>query len=73
MAEIYQMMVDKKDVGELYYDFDDVMRDAAYASSDDGAYNGKIVHVFYATERDGVPVDCLDWDLLASYESGDEI
>ena len=57
MATIYQLMIDDKQIGELYYNEGDVINDATQLSIEREEH----VEVWGAEEIEDIPVDCLEW------------
>ena len=59
MEKIYQLMMGKKQVNDLYYDETDAFENAKQIVID----TGKTVEIWVAEEIEGVPVDALEWTL----------
>ena len=57
MTKIYQLMIEKSQINNLYYDRDDAIENAKQLVRD----KGMPVTVWVAEDIDGVPVDELDW------------
>ena len=57
MATIYQLMIDDKEIGELYYNEGDAINDATQLSIEREEH----VEVWGAEEIADIPVDCLEW------------
>ena len=62
MTKIYQLMIGKNQINDLYYDRDDAVENAMQLTLD----TGMPVSIWEAEEIEGVSVDVLDWTTLAT-------
>ena len=62
MTKIYQLMIGRNQINDLYYDRDDAIDNAKQLVRD----KGMPVTVWVAEDIEGVPVDELDWTTLAT-------
>jgi hypothetical protein len=64
MAKIYQLMVDDKQINNLYYTEDDAIENATQIARDSlDLETMQVVEVWEAEEIEDIPVDCLEWTL----------
>ena len=59
MTKLYQLMIEKNQINDLYYDRDDAIDNAKQLFRD----KGRPVTVWVAEDIEGVPVDELDWTI----------
>ena len=64
MTKIYQLMIGRKQVNDLYYDRDDAIESAKQHVRD----TGMPVSVWVAEDIEGVPADELDWTALTAID-----
>ena len=62
MTKIYQLMIEKSQINDLYYDRDDAIENAKQLVRD----KGMPVTVWVAEDIEGVSVDMLDWTILTT-------
>ena len=62
MTKIYQLMIGRNQINDLYYDRDDAAENAKQLSLD----TGMPVSIWVAEEIEGVSVDVLDWTILTT-------
>ena len=62
MTKLYQLMIEKSQINDLYYDRDDAIDNAKQLVRD----TGLPVSVWVAEDTEGVPVDELDWTTLTT-------
>ena len=62
MAKIYQLMIGRSQINDLYYDRDDAIESARQHVRD----TGTPVSVWVAEDIEGVTVDVLDWTMLTT-------
>ena len=62
MTKIYQLMIEKSQINDLYYDRDDAIDNAKQLVRD----TGSSVSVWVAEDIEGVSVDELDWTTLTT-------
>ena len=62
MTKIYQLMIGRRQVNDLYYDRDDAIDNAKQLVRD----TGLPVSVWVAEDTEGVSVDVLDWTILTT-------
>ena len=62
MTKIYQLMIGRNQINDLYYDRDDAIENAKQHVRD----TGMPVSVWVAEDIEGVPVDELDWTTLTT-------
>ena len=62
MTKIYQLMIGRRQVNDLYYDRDDAIENAKQLVRD----TGMPVSVWVAENIEGVPADELDWTRLTT-------
>ena len=60
MAKIYQLMIGRKQINDLYYDEDDARENAMQIAID----TGDPVEIWAAEEHAVIPVDLLNWRLI---------
>ena len=60
MAKLYQLMIEKSQINDLYYDRNDAIEIAKQLVRD----KGMPITVWVAEDIEGVPVDELDWTIL---------
>lgn len=65
MATIYQLMVEDKQINDLYYNEDDAIDNATEIAIDSLCQEDlQIVEIWEAEEAEGLDADLLDWRLL---------
>ena len=62
MAKLYQLMIGRSQINDLYYDRDDATESAKQLVRD----TGTPVSVWVAEDIEGVSVDVLDWTILTT-------
>ena len=62
MTKIYQLMIGRTQINDLYYDRDDAVENAKQLTLD----TGMPVSIWEAEEIEGVSVDVLDWTTLTT-------
>ena len=62
MAKLYQLMIEKSQINDLYYDRDDAIENAKQLVRD----KGMPVTVWVAEDIEGVSVDMLGWTILTT-------
>ena len=62
MAKLYQLMIGRSQINDLYYDRDDATESARQLVRD----TGTPVSVWVAEDIEGVTVDVLDWTILTT-------
>ena len=62
MAKLYQLMIEKSQINDLYYDRDDAIENAKQLVRD----KGMPITVWVAEDIEGVSVDVLDWTILTT-------
>ena len=62
MTAIYQLMIGRRQINDLYYDVDDAIANAKQLNLD----TGMPVSVWVAEDIEGVSVDVLDWTTLTT-------
>ena len=62
MTKLYQLMIEKSQINDLYYDRDDAIENAKQLVRD----KGMPVTVWVAEDIEGVSVDVLDWTILTT-------
>ena len=62
MTKLYQLMIEKSQINDLYYDRDDAIENAKQLVRD----KGMPVSVWVAEDIEGVSVDVLDWTTLTT-------
>ena len=62
MTKIYQLMIGKNQINDLYYDGDDATENAMQLTLD----TGMPVSIRVAEEIEGVSADVLDWTTLVT-------
>ena len=62
MTKIYQLMIGRNQINDLYYDRDDAVENAKQLVRD----KGRPVTVWAAEDIEGVSVDELDWTTLTT-------
>ena len=62
MTKIYQLMIGKNQINDLYCDSDDAAENAMQLTLD----TGMTVSIRVADEIEGVSADVLDWTTLAT-------
>ena len=62
MTKLYQLMIEKSQINDLYYDRDDAIENAKQLVRD----KGMSVTVWVAEDIEGVSVDVLDWTILTT-------
>lgn len=62
MAKIYQLMIDREQISDLYYDKHDAKNNALQACIE----TMETVEIWEAEEIDGIPYDMLDWSMIGS-------
>ena len=62
MTKLYQLMIGRKQVNDLYYDRDDAIENAKQLVRD----TGLPVSVWVAEDIEGVSVDEMDWTTLTT-------
>lgn len=62
MANIYQLMIGRRQINDLYYDRDDAIESAKQLVRDKGIP----VSIWVAEDIEGVSVDVLDWTALTT-------
>ena len=60
MTKLYQLMIGRRQVNDLYYDRDDAIENAKQLVRD----KGMSVTVWVAEDIEGVSADELDWTIL---------
>ena len=60
MTKLYQLMIGRRQVNDLYYDRDDAIENAKQLVRD----KGMPVTVWVAEDIEGVSADELDWTIL---------
>ena len=68
MNKLYQLMIGKKEINDLYYNEDDARENAMQAAID----TGLPVTIWVAEEVEGVPVDELEWRLNRMFVAEEE-
>ena len=66
MTKLYQLMIGRRQVNDLYYDRDDAIENAKQLVRD----TGLPVSVWVAEDIEGVSVDVLDWKHMAGMSRG---
>ena len=62
MTKMYQLMIEKRQINDLYYDRDDAIDNAKQLVRD----KGMPVTVWVAEDIEGVSVDVLNWTILTT-------
>ena len=62
MTKLYQLMIEKSQINDLYYDRDDAIENAKQLVRD----KGMPITVWVAEDIEGVSVDVLDWTILTT-------
>ena len=62
MTKIYQLMIGRNQINDLYYDRDDAIENAKQLNLD----TGMTISVWVAEDIEGVSVDVLDWTTLTT-------
>jgi len=61
MVTIYQLMKNKKQIGDVYYNWGDAISNAMQIVTDSRIGIWEHVEIWAAEEIDDIPVDCLEW------------
>lgn len=61
MAKIYQLMIGKEQIGDVYY-FD--KHEAIYIAEEVAEDSGKNIEIWEAEEIEGTPYDALKWSII---------